>query len=74
MIVFIEILLFIGAATLLFTLLKKVLFKNNQNNHIIKNSTITQDQWDEAYQSLPLLKGLSEEEIELYKREANIID
>ena len=62
MIVFIEMLLFIGVVTLLFTLIKKVLFKNNQNAHIIKNSTITQQQWDEAYRSLPLLNGLSEEE------------
>lgn len=67
MIVFIEVLLFIGAATLLFTLLKKVLFKNNQNAHIIKSSTITQQQWDEAYRSLPLLKGLSSEENQTLK-------
>lgn len=62
MIVFVEILLFIGVVTLLFTLIKKVLFKNNQNARIIKNSTITQQQWDEAYRSLPILKGLSAEE------------
>jgi Mlc titration factor MtfA (ptsG expression regulator) len=62
MIVFIEMLFFIGIVTLIFIFIKKLLFKNNNNNHIIKNSTITQHQWDEAYQSLPLLKGLSVEE------------
>lgn len=61
MIVFIEMLFFIGIATLIFILIKKILFKND-NNYIIKNSTITQYQWDEAYQTLPLLKGLSVEE------------
>jgi Mlc titration factor MtfA (ptsG expression regulator) len=61
MIVFIEMLFFIGIVTLIFIFIKKLLFNNN-NNHIIKNSTITQHQWDEAYQSLPLLKGLSVEE------------
>ena len=62
MIVIIEMLFFIGVVTLIFILIKKFLFKTNKNSRIIKNSTITQHQWDEAYQSLPLLKGLSVEE------------
>ena len=62
MIVFIKMLFFIGIVILMIILVKKILFKNTKNNHIIKNSNITQIQWDEAYLSVPLLKGLSVEE------------
>lgn len=62
MIVFVEMLLIIGIATLVFMFFKKVLFNKTNNARIIKNSTITQEQWEEAYHSLPLLKGLDSEE------------
>ena len=63
----VEVLFFIGAIILIFILIKQLLFKTNINSRIIKNSTITQAQWDDAYQSLPLLKGLSTEEDKMLK-------
>jgi len=62
MVVIVEMVFFIVIVTLIVLLVKKFLFTNYHNSHIIKKSTITQLQWDEAYQSLPLLKGLSVEE------------
>lgn len=62
MIVVIKILIFIVIALLLYTLFKNVFFKNRQNSHILENSTISQEQWDEAYSALPLLKGLTGKE------------
>ena len=62
MIVFIKILFFIIIAVLFYTFFKNVFFKNRHNAHIIQNSTISQEKWDEAYNTLPLLKGLSEKE------------
>ena len=39
-------------------------FENWQNNHIIKQSTITPAQWSDAFAALPLLKGLSSDEMQ----------
>jgi hypothetical protein len=62
MIVVFEIGFIIVIAVLLTLFFKNILFKRSRNARIIKNSTITQQQWEEAYHALPLLKGLSEEE------------
>jgi len=60
--VFIEIIFIVVILVLLKMFLRNVIFKKSRNDRIIKNSTITQQQWDEAYLSLPLLNGLSAEE------------
>lgn len=62
MIVFVEILFFIVIAMLVTTFYKNIFSVKKKNARIIKNSTISQQQWDEAYKVLPLLKGLSEED------------
>lgn len=59
MIVIFELIFFIVIVTLLVMFAKRFLFKNWFDNRIIKNSTITRQQWDEAYRDLPLLKDLS---------------
>ena len=62
MIVILEIIFFFFVVTILVMFTKRFLFKNWFDNNIIKNASITQQQWDEAYRHLPLLKGLSFEE------------
>ena len=62
MMVFIEIIFIIVIIALLNMFFINVIFKNRRNDRVIKSSTITQQQWDEAYLSLPLLNGLSVEE------------
>ena len=41
--------------------------RNWLNRRIIERSTVTSSQWDKAISSLPLLKGLTESEIETLK-------
>ena len=62
MIFLFQILVFSLVVYLLAILSNKYLFKKSRDNDIIKNSKITRTQWDEAYQQLPLLRGLSKEE------------
>lgn len=62
MIVILELIFFIFVVTILVMFVKRFLFKNWFDNSIIKNSSISQQQWDEAYRDLPLLKGLSDAE------------
>ena len=62
MIVLLEMLLFILALYLLAKFANAFLFKESRNRNIIKNSTITREQWDEAYHQLSFLRGLSVEE------------
>lgn len=62
MIFLFEVLLFIVIAYLLHRFFQNVIFRKRNNKKIINNSIITQEQWDEAYQSLPLLEGLSDKE------------
>ena len=58
MIVFIEMIFIIVIIVFLYIFFKNIL----SNDRIIKNSKITEEQWDDAYHSLPLLNGLSEKE------------
>ena len=72
MITFIKILFFILIVVLLYALFKNVfskngLLKSKKNKQIIKNSTISQKQWDEAYNTLPLLHGFSKKENKILK-------
>lgn len=62
MIVIFELIFFVFVVSMLVMFAKRFLFKNWFDNDIIKNSPITQPDWDEAYRHLPILKGLSSEE------------
>jgi MtfA peptidase len=62
MIIIFELIFFIFIVTVLVIFAKRFLFKNWFDKDIIKNSPITQQNWDEAYRYLPLLKGFSFEE------------
>lgn len=64
MIVIFELIFFIVIVTLLVMLAKRFLLRNWFDNSVIKNSTISRQEWDEAYRDLPLLKGLSDKEKE----------
>lgn len=62
MIVILEFIFFVFVLTMLVMFTKRFLFNSWFDNNIIKNASITQQQWDEAYRHLPLLKGLSDDE------------
>ncbi len=59
MIVILELIFFIFVVTILVMFAKRFLFKSWFDDNIVKNSSTTQQQWDDAYRDLPLLKGLS---------------
>lgn len=62
MIFIFQIFLFLLGIYLLVMFSNKYLFKASRDREIIKKSKISREQWDEAYQQLPLLRGISKEE------------
>lgn len=62
MIFLVQILLFVLGLYLLAKFANRYLFKESRDKSIIENSSISREQWDDAYHHLPLLRGLSIEE------------
>ncbi len=64
MIVVVQFFLFVLGLYLLAKFANRYLFKESREKSILQNSGISREQWDEAFQQLPLLRGLSNEEIQ----------
>ena len=62
MIVFFEILVIIVIAMLVYSMIKSYFFKSNNIASLINDSNVSKEQWDDAFKSLPLLKGFSDQE------------
>lgn len=67
MIFFVEAIFIVIVVVFLYSYLKKVLSKTERDSRIIKKSDITQQQWDEVFNLLPILKGLSDDEVQTLK-------
>ena len=62
MFVVFEMLIVIAIVVIVYMFITGFFSVKNRNDRIIKKSKITQEQWDNAYSSLPLLNGLTEVE------------